>query len=92
MRDKLEVVIPEHLIGKNGKPISKKSLVMTADGESAKEIEIQPMVDMESSEMQSLETTTNSIFSIAMLIMVAQFLMVWIIASTLEYFWALINS
>lgn len=54
--------------------------------------DVQPMVNEESREVQSLEAASTSVFNMGVFLMVLQFLLTYILSTSLSFFWDLINS
>ena len=50
------------------------------------------MVNENSEEQQALDEASESIFNVGLAIMMGQFLLTYILSTSLEFFWALINS
>lgn len=65
---------------------------MGEDGNPLADIVIMPMVDEEASEVQALESWSDAVFNVGFLIMILQFLLTFVLATTLAFFWDLVNS
>lgn len=50
------------------------------------------MVDEESIEIQTLDGVNEGIFDVGIALMIGQFLITYILSTTLSFFWTLINS
>jgi hypothetical protein len=79
-------------VGQNGLALSMKGLDSNADGEAETGLNIQPMINEESPEVQTLETTSNYIFNTGFAMTLFQFLLTYILSTSLKFFWNLINS
>lgn len=92
IQDRFVINIDKPLISKNGLPMDKKGLETNEDGSLKTMMDIQPMVDEESAEIESLDNASSGIFNVGVLMMVIQFLLTTVLSTSTEFFWTLINS
>lgn len=80
------------IVGSDGTPISKKGFETNDNGDQQTGLDIQPMVNEGKAEVKLLESASKSIFYAGFGMIVLQFLLTYILSSSLEFFWNMINS
>ena len=54
--------------------------------------EIQPMINEETTEIQTLESASQGVFNLIILTMAGDYLLNYFVSTSLSYFWTLVNS
>lgn len=90
--DKLNIAFNEPLYGTNGELLDTENLPANADGVPQPKFGIQPMVDSESEEQKSLNSATEGIYTVGLILMLVQFIVTLLASTSFGYFWELINS